>query len=251
MNFPAVAPLWFAAATLLPSLALAQAPAFTLGLEGGAVWQSRNDARIPNADPATRFSLKDLQGSGPFGYYRLEGSWEFRDGHQLRALVAPFEITRTAVTPRALNFDEQTFAAGTPTEVHYRFDSYRLSYRYRFHDSGKASWWGGVTLKVRDANVRLRQAGLLGEDPDVGVVPLLNLLGEYQLSPRWSLVLDADGLWAPQGRAFDIAVKARYALQDRLSLGFGYRTLEGGADNDDVYTFAWQHHALAELHWRF
>lgn len=239
------------ASSLLPVSGQAQTPSFSLGLEGGAVWQSRNDARIPNLDPSTRFSLRDLQGSGPFGYYRLEGSWEFREGHQLRALAAPFRITRTAVTQQELNFDEQVFAAAAPTEVHYRFDSYRLSYRYRFHDSDRAQWWGGVTLKVRDANVRLRQAGLLGEDPDVGVVPLLHLLGEYRLSTRWRLVLDADGLWAPQGRAFDVAVKARYAVGERLQLGFGYRTLEGGADNDEVYTFAWQHHALAELYWQF
>lgn len=236
----------------LPSpYALAQTPAFTLGLEGGAVWQSRNDARIPNTVASSRFSLRDFQGSGPFGYYRLEGSWEFRDGHQLRALVAPFEITRNAVARRALDFDDKPFAAGTDTEAHYRFDSYRLSYRYRFHEDDKWTWLGGVTLKVRDANVRLRQGALLGEDPDVGLVPLLNALGQYRLNERWTLVLDADGLWAPQGRAFDVALKARYALNDRLQLGFGYRTLEGGADNDEVYTFAWQHHALAELQWQF
>jgi len=236
---------------LAPLTAAAQTPAFSLGLETGGVWQSRNDARIPNTADSSRFSLRDLQGSGPFGYYRLEGSWQFRDKHQLRALYAPFEITRSAVSERALRFDGQTFAAGTDTEAHYRFNSYRLSYRYRFHDSNQWTWWGGATLKVRDANVRLRQGALLGEDPDIGVVPLLSLVGHYKLDERWTLVLDADGLWAPQGRAFDVAVKARYAIKDRLAVGFGYRTLEGGADNDTVYTFAWQHHALAELTWQF
>jgi hypothetical protein len=236
---------------LLPLPGLAQTPAFTVGVEGGAVWQSRNDARIPNTGASSRFSLRDFQGSGPFGYYRLEGAWEFRDGHQLRALVAPFEITRNAVSQRALDFDEKQFAAVTDTEAHYRFDSYRLTYRYRFHEDDKWTWWGGVTLKVRDANVRLLQGALLGEDPDIGVVPLLNALGQYRLNEHWTLVLDTDGLWAPQGRAFDVALKARYALTERLQLGLGYRTLEGGADNDEVYTFAWQHYALAELQWRF
>jgi len=243
--------LLFSGISVLATPSQAQQPAFNLGLEGGALWQSRNDARIPNTDASSRFSLRDLQGSGPYGYYRIEGSWEFRDRHQLRALYAPFEITRTGNPETDLRFDGKTFAAGEATEAHYRFDSYRLSYRYRFHEGNKAAWWAGLTLKVRDANIRLRQGGLLGEDPNTGVVPLINVLGQYRLSARWTFLLDADGLWAPQGRAFDVALKARYALNDRLAVGFGYRTLEGGADNDDVYTFAWQHHGLLELNWTF
>ena len=34
-------------------------------------------------------------------------------------------------------------------------------------------------------------------------------------------------------------------------LAAGYRTLEGGADNDSVYTFAWLHYALVEIGARF
>jgi len=238
-------------AGLLPLAVSAQTPAFSLAVEGGAVWQSRNVARIPNTAGSSRISLRELQGNGPFDYARLEGTWQFRDRHQLRALYAPLTINGSGRPSLPLRFAGQTFAAGEETAAHYRFDSYRLSYRYRFHDSGNWTWWGGATLKVRDANIRLQQGALAGEDPDTGVVPLLSLVGHYRLNERWTLVLDADGLWAPQGRAFDLALKARYALTDRLAAGFGYRTLEGGADNDDVYTFAWQHHALAELYWQF
>jgi hypothetical protein len=237
-------------------LAAALSPAFAqtgsgLSLEGGPVWQSRNTARIPNTDEGTRFSLRDLQGNGPVGFFRLDGTWQIGERHQVRALYAPFSITESGTPDTALEFDGATFAAGEPTEAHYRFDSYRLSYRYRFHDSGDWTWWGGATLKVRDANIRLRQTGTAAGYSNTGVVPLLSLVGYHRLGERWTMVLDADGLWAPQGRAFDVAVKARYAVSDRLAVGLGYRTLEGGADNDDVYTFAWQHYALAELHWRF
>ena len=31
----------------------------------------------------------------------------------------------------------------------------------------------------------------------------------------------------------------------------GYRTLEGGADVDDVYNFAWFHYAVASAVYRF
>ncbi len=66
-----------------------------------------------------------------------------------------------------------------------------------------------------------------------------------------SLVLLGVRLAAPQGRAFDVALKGRYALGSRAELAAGYRTVEGGADNDEVYTFAWLHYAVASLMYRF
>lgn len=240
-----------AASPVLCATAFAQASMSGLSVEAGGTWQSRNTARIPNSVDGTRFSLRELQGAGPEAFFRLDGTWRINERHQLRVLYAPFAITGTGTPDTALQFDGTTFAAGVPTETHYRFDSYRLTWRYRLHEGRAWTWWGGGTVKIRDANIRLRQGSTASGYSDTGVVPLLSVVGHRRLGERWTMVLDADGLWAPQGRAFDVAVKARYAVSDRLSVGLGYRTLEGGADNDDVYTFAWQHYALAELHWRF
>lgn len=222
-----------------------------IAIEAGAVWQSRNVARIPNSPAGSKFSLRDLQGGNPEAGWRVDATWQFAERHHLRAMYAPYSITRTGIPDSALQFDGATFAAGEPTRVRYRFDSYRLSYRYRFHHGEDWTWWGGATLKVRDASIGLSQVGVEAAYDNTGLVPLLSVAGYRRLGDRWTLVLDADGLLAPQGRAFDIALKARYALGERLSLGLGVRTLEGGADNDDVYTFAWQHYALAEVSWRF
>lgn len=249
MRCPILACLALTGSAFTPA-ALAQTGS-GLAVEGGAVWQSRNTARIPNSGEGSRFSLRDLQGGDAEAFLRLDGTWQINERHQLRALYAPYSITRTGIPGTALEFDGTTFAASESTEAHYRFDSYRLSYRYRFHHGEDWTWWGGATVKVRDANIRLRQAGVMEQYKDTGVVPLLSVVGYRRMGDRWTLVLDADGLWAPQGRAFDVAVKARYALGRGMSLGLGYRTLEGGADNDKVYTFAWQHYALAEVNWQF
>ena len=60
-----------------------------------------------------------------------------------------------------------------------------------------------------------------------------------------------DGLGASQGRAIDFALKIYRDINTRWSVGIGYRTLEGGADNDSVYTFAWLHLALVAVKFRF
>lgn len=39
---------------------------FSIEVEAGGAWLSRNDVRIPNDASGTRFALDDLTGSGPF-----------------------------------------------------------------------------------------------------------------------------------------------------------------------------------------
>src|SRR5690606_17403483 len=109
-------------------------------------------ARIPNSAAGSKFSLRDLQGGSAEAAWRVEATWQLAGRHQLRAMYAPYSISRTGTPDSALQFDGATFAAGEPTRVRYRFDSYRLTYRYRFHDGAAWTWWGGATLKLRDAS---------------------------------------------------------------------------------------------------
>jgi hypothetical protein len=78
-------------------------------------------------------------------------------------------------------------------------------------------------------------------------VPLLHLSGQARLGEAWRFILDFEGMGASQGRAFDVAAKLGYRLSDSWELAFGYRTIEGGADVEQVYNFAWLHFAVASV----
>jgi hypothetical protein len=71
------------------------------------------------------------------------------------------------------------------------------------------------------------------------------------MTDRLSAILDADALAAPQGRAEDVALKMGYRVGGRWTASAGYRMVEGGADNDKVYTFAWLHYAVASMRYDF
>jgi hypothetical protein len=223
---------------------------WNINLDGGAAWQSRNDVQIPG-DSGTRFSLVDIAGSGPLPFYRLELSYTLKPRHSLRFLYAPFEYTETGTLDKDVVFVDQTFDVGESTEATYRFNSYRATYRYLWHDGKQWQWHVGFTAKIRDAEIALQQEGKSAKDSNVGFVPLLNLYGEYSFAPRWRLLVDFDGLAGPQGRAVDLGLLARYDVARRWYVGAGYRTLEGGADNDEVYNFAWIHYASVSAGYRF
>ena len=222
-------------------------PHFALEIEGGPIWQTVNDVQIPNDATGSRLSLVDAIGKGPWPAGRLYATWNLNDRHGLRALLAPLSITESAELGAPVDFAGASFAAGRPGEATYEFDSWRLSYRYRFHGGARWQGWIGFTAKIRDAKIRLVQDTVAAEKTDVGFVPLLHLAGTWRLADAWTAELDVDALAGGPGRAEDASLKLRFHPAPRWSVAGGYRTVEGGADVDAVYAFAWLHYAVASV----
>jgi hypothetical protein len=230
--------------TLLP------AGEFITTVEGGAAWFSRNDVRIPG-DTGTKFDMLDLTGEGPDPYVRLSADYAFNPRHSLRMLLAPLEVDGTGTLGEETQFAGQTYRPGVATKGTYQFNTYRLTYRYTFHRSRRWTWGAGAALLVRDARIGLEQGSTKSSDYDLGLVPLLHLYGRYAFSDQLATVLDVEGLGSPQGRAVDAALMLAWQPMPDWTFSGGYRTLEGGADNDSVYTFAWIHYALLSATYRF
>ena len=227
----------------------ASAGDFEVAVEGGAAWQTRNDFRIPG-DGGTLVKLADYD-SGPAASFRATLRWDFTERQSLRLLVAPLSLDTTFTPADPVVFQDLVFPAGQPTDATYVFNSWRLTWYWRFASTGKWSFRLGATLKVRDAEIGL--AGVPGSSvkDDLGVVPLLYAYARYQATASLALEAEADARAAPQGRAEDVSLKAVVRLNDSVDLDLGYRLVEGGADNDEVYTFAFFHYAVAGVRVRF
>jgi opacity protein-like surface antigen len=234
----------------LPASAQLVAPRFMLDGELGAAWQSSNEVQVPNDAAGTRFDFRGLTGDGPYLAGRLTFSWQVAPKHEVRALYAPLGLKETGTLPGPVRFEGQTFN-GANVEGEYRFDSYRIGYRYTFFENTAWTWKAGVTGKIRDAEITLRQNGVSASRTDTGFVPLLSLYGEWRFAPRWRGELDLEGLGASQGRAIDLGLRAGYDLTRNWNVGVGYRFLDGGADNDNVYNFARFNYAVATLRYRW
>jgi hypothetical protein len=220
-----------------------------LDLEGSAAWQARNQFRIPGAT-GSLVSLEDYT-SGPYAAFRATLVWDVSERSSLRLLAAPLRLDVDFTPGAPIEFQGATFAAGQPTRARYEFDSYRLSWFYRFPSSGAWSFRAGLTAKLRDARIALASGALAAEKTNTGPVPLLYGGVRYSPSERFAIDLDVDALGAPQGYAVDVALRAERRLGDTAAVFVGYRFLDGGADNDEVYTFGTFHYAIVGLSLRF
>jgi hypothetical protein len=214
----------------------------TLDLETGLASSSYNDVAIPG-QTGTRFSLTDELEARPGAYYRFQAVARLSERHALRVLYAPLTLAASGTLPQSAYFDDVSFPANTPLEARYQFNSYRLSYRYSLWRDCRNEVALGFTGKIRDARVSVVGGGQAAEYSNVGFVPLLHLLGRWQLHSAWGAYVEIDALGAPQGRAEDVLVSLEYYPSPRVTLRAGYRMVEGGADNDKVYTFTWIHYA--------
>lgn len=218
----------------------------TLDLEVGRVFTGYNDISVPN-DADNRFSLKDDLTSDPVTAVRFRYGRYITDKHWVGLLVAPLTVKSKGAFNKDINFRGDVFKAGEPIDATYRFDSYRLLYRYTFIDNAHSTFSFGGAIKVRDAEIRLKNGTENTPRTNLGYVPLLSFNYTYKPTDKLNLLIDGEALVAPQGRAEDVFFGASYQVNDNVAVKGGYRILEGGADNNKLYTFSLFNYASAGL----
>ena len=215
-------------------------------LETGVVSTGFNNVRIPG-DQGTLFSMKDDLDPETKIFYRIRFNYTIKSRHTLSLLYAPLEIKSNGNAPLDIFFEGLTFPANTDLAGTYKFNSYRFTYRYELVLKPKFELGFGLTAKIRDAKISLSSAGLESEKVNVGFVPIINFRMMWKPDEKFGILLEGDALAAPQGRAEDVLIAATYWFSDSFGLKAGYRILEGGADNDEVYNFALFNYASVGL----
>ena len=208
-----------------------------IDIETGFIKSGYNDVRIPGNN-GTLFSFsEDLKSDNEF-FYRLRFKYKFGEKHNLSILYAPLTINAKGKFKQDVKFQDLTFLSNTNIKGTYTFNSYRLTYRYELYLEKSIEFGLGLTAKIRDAEISLKNNLRESTKKNVGFVPLINFRLFLKLNKQFGFLLAGDALAAPQGRAEDILAAITYSASDKFMIKLGYRILEGGADNNEVYTFS-------------
>ncbi|MBU0983458.1 MAG: hypothetical protein KKA42_06285, partial [candidate division Zixibacteria bacterium] len=146
---------------------------WTVDIESGLAYNGYNDVRIPG-DLGTDISLtEDLKSDGT-AFLRLRLTADLGRRHQLSILAAPLRFDASGRIDRAVDYNGVSFAAGEILTSRYRFDSYRLTYRYALARSERLRFDLGLTAKIRDAAIAISGQTESSEKTNTGFVPLIN-----------------------------------------------------------------------------
>jgi len=221
-----------------------------LYVESGAATFGYNDVRISGKD-GTTFSLSKNFNSKISPFFRARINYAFGKRHTVSALYAPLTLSSEGVLSKDVYFQGQLFTSGKKAEYTWKFNSYRLSYQYNLVMRDKFLFAIGLTAKIRDAKIALRNQTTFAEKTNLGVVPLIRVYTEWKFAEQFNLILDGDALVGKQGRAEDVFLGFGYTPFNHLRVKAGYRLLEGGADNDEVYNFSAVHYGVIGAIWTF
>ena len=220
----------------------------SLNLELGSAQNSYNKVRI-DGENGTLFNLRPALNSEE--YYRLSYTQKFKSPNGLRFLYAPLKFSGNKKFDNDIFFNGVNFLANQTTEAQYQFNSYRGTYFREIITKKDKLLRVGGTLKIRDAFIELRQIDRSKAKKNVGIVPLVYIYSKYKFENNFHMTLDFDGLIAPQGRAFDVALMLGYYFNPTFQVDLGYRMLEGGADNKNVYNFSQINYYFTALQMNF
>lgn len=210
---------------------------FGIDIEAGMIKSGYNDARIPG-DNGTLFSFSEELDSDDEFFYRLRLNYKLGERNNFSILYAPLTINAEGQFEKDVKFQDLTFSANSDVKGTYIFNSYRVTYRYDLYLDKSIEFGLGLTGKIRDAEISLKNDVQESTKDNLGFVPLINFRLLVKLNKQFGFLLAGDALAAPQGRAEDILAALTYSISKKFDVKLGYRILEGGADNDEVYTFS-------------
>uniref|UniRef100_A0A7C1SKW2 Outer membrane protein beta-barrel domain-containing protein n=1 Tax=candidate division WOR-3 bacterium TaxID=2052148 RepID=A0A7C1SKW2_UNCW3 len=132
----------------------------------------------------------------PFERYSLE--LVLRPRHTLVALYQPLDVRTVTTLTERLIVDSDTFEPGTPMNLRYGFDFYRLSWLYDLWKEPDRELGFGLSLQLRNASIFF--ASLDGEKQrvyqDLGPVPILKARLVLPLNRSVWLGSEIDGFYA-------------------------------------------------------
>jgi hypothetical protein len=220
-----------------------------VNFESGALFTNINDIR--NGNNGTLFSLKNDFQTTVSPFLRLRAGYLSNGKNHFSFLYAPLKIIETGTIEKDILFDGKNFKANIPIEAVYKFSSYRFTYNRRIISKNNFKFGLGLSLKIRDAGVSLKNRELLSENFSIGFAPLINLLANWDISQKMGIDFLGEGIAASKGRAIDLSLSGRYSFTNNIQGNIGYRLLEGGANGTIRYNFIQLHFVFASLSYSF
>jgi hypothetical protein len=218
-------------------------------VESGAFFTGINDIR--NGNNGTLFSLKNDFQTPVSPFLRLRAGYLLDGKNHFSFLFAPLKIVETGTIENDILFDGINFKANKPIEAVYKFNSYRFTYNRRIISKDNFKFGLGLSLKIRDAGVSLKNRELLSENFSIGFAPLINLSVNWDISQKMGVDFFGEVISASKGRAIDLSLSGRYSFSKNLQGNIGYRLLEGGANGTNRYNFIQLHFIFASLNYSF
>jgi hypothetical protein len=231
-------------------------PRFEYGWVGVLSHMYRSGAGETPGAGGTNFNFVTMGGQDTlFPYQRYSAEVVLGGRNRVTFLYQPLTLTTRTVagrngTPAPVFIDNATFTSGTPIDITYGFDFWRLSWLYDFARSPRTILGAGVSLQLRNASIVFTSGDGTERsvNQNIGPVPILKARAAHWFSPRFGLDFEADGFYASsaifngsgnpfEGWIWDAALSAKTRFTANTSAFLTVRSIGGGASGSNAYSY--------------
>jgi len=185
-----------------------------------------------------------------FPFERMSAELHLKPRHTIVFLIQPLDVRTEVTLENPLILDTDTFPAGTPTNLRYGFDFYRVSWQYDFAPAPEKELALGLSLQVRDAAITFasKNGDKLRVYQDLGPVPILRFRGRLPVTDGTWFGTEIDGFYAQgkgvtgstnvetsfKGAILDASLRYGMKLNESVEAFLNLRYLGGGASGQQV-----------------
>lgn len=198
-----------------------------------------------------------------FPFSRISAELHLKPRHTIILLYQPLDIRTETYLVKPFVVDTDTFPAGTPMNLRYGFDFYRVSYQYDFWPQPDRELAVGLSLQVRDASISFvpKDGSNARVYDDLGPVPILRFRGRLPITGSSWVGTEIDGFYAQGkvvtgstnvessfcGAIIDASLRYGLSLNGSIDAFINARYIGGGASGQqakpqyrgDGYTDNW------------
>jgi hypothetical protein len=198
-----------------------------------------------------------------FPFSRVSAELHLKPRHTIILLYQPLDIRTETYLTEPLVVDTDTFPTGTPMNLRYGFDFYRVSYQYDFWPQPDRELAVGLSLQVRDASISFvpKNGSNARVYDDLGPVPILRFRGRLPITYSSWVGAEIDGFYAQgkvvtgstnvqssfRGAILDASLRYGLSLNQSVDAYINARYIGGGASGQqatpqyrgDGYTDNW------------
>jgi hypothetical protein len=192
-----------------------------------------------------------------FPYQRYSMDVILAGQHHISFLYQPLTLSTSTVADRnnsnggaPVVIDDVSFAPGTPMNVKYGFDFWRVSYLYDFIRDPATILGVGLSLQIRNASIVFASGDGTRSaiQQNIGPVPILKVRAAHWFSPFFGLDFEADGFYASsaffngsgqpfEGWIWDASLSAKTHFAPGAAAFATVRSIGGGAHGNNAYSY--------------
>ena len=186
---------------------------------------------------------------------RVSAELNLAQAHTIILLYQPLDLKTDTVLSRDVLVDNVLFVKGTPMNLRYGFDFWRLSYLYNFmYKKPRNEVSLGASLQIRNASIEFSSAdgGLRSASNNIGPVPAIKRRLRHEPIKNFWYGGEFDFMYAPikyingsnsdvVGALADLNLRVGYRVWRPLDIFLNFRYLGGGASGtgSSGYTDNW------------